>query len=1111
MRRQLGIRWKVLTVLALPVAVLAVAAGTQTLGALRQAQLARTIGAFAEAQDPVATAITALQRERLVSTSADQLADLRAVRLEADRDLVALTSALRASRVADVSPEAADLVQDLQNAHARVREVRAQVDGGAPVDEARAGYAAIIEADVELAGAVGELLTDRALARRFTSATMLNRAMEAAATAHLVGLDSVRAGEASAARQAQLSVALADHSRATAAFRVGGSVVDARLQQQAAAATAAFVDLAERLQSSAGDRITVSPEVWTSVGSEQVDALRRLSHAVAAEAASEADSSAESATLTVALVAGSAVTLVGLMVLLALMQSRRITAPLRRLAEVTTRTRDELPAAVEAISMRGAETVELPSVDRTGTDEVGAVATAFADVQGTVIEIAHAQARLRAALADAFVNVARRNQVLLARQLSFIDTLERGEEDPDALQNLFRLDHLATRMRRNAESLLVLAGIESGRRARSSMPVSDVIRAAIGEVEHYERVRLSVTLNPLVVAHLSLPAAHLIAELIENATNFSDPAATVVVTTTGAARGVQVRVIDKGLGLSAEDLAEANERLADAESSVLVPVQGSATQRLGLHVVARLSARLGARVWLEHGQGSGTVAVVELPAVVFVEGSTPSSTGEITQIDVTAIEQPGEPEPLPEQPEPLPEPLQEPLPGPVQESLPEPLPARPAPPPQPRPEQPPAVADPEVQPGGEQAPRPLPRRRRPPVATPPVPQPAEYGMHLPDGVLPSGLRIPPPPLEAAPAVPRDLAPLAPLPPPDDAVPTPPPTAGPDPATPPLTPVGYGLQLPSDLSGHWAFPPPPEELLDPAPSGAPTGVPTPPAGPTGGVPPVPALMMPATMDVLPHRPPAGFSLSRLGRWARSPRPVAVTEQAIAPLLPGMPVQGRGAEHRPDQLPDQLQDQVADRVAGQVDRSDQAAQHWPQQSPDPAADRRARTAAQAELASTALSELSMLASYRPEVEPGSPASLARRVPAAPAHDAPEPSITPAPPADPTPIAGPMPIAAPATTTVQVPTAVPEPPFAAQSAPAAGPSRPGPSLQRPARSADTVRSLMSGFSRGVRSARAGQRWTAPPAATPDADTPTGPAPNPTALDSDPAHPVPTPQEQM
>src|SRR5665647_2124873 len=212
-------------------------------------------------------------------------------------------------------------------------------------------------------------------------------------------------------------------------------------------------------------------------------------------------------------------------------------------------------------------------------DEIGRLATAFNEVNATTIEVAQEQAALRASIAEMFVNVARRDQVLLNRQLSFIDALERSEEDPKVLADLFRLDHLATRMRRNAESLLVLAGIDTGRRLREALATSDVIRTASSEIEHYERIQLDLPVDPLMLGHTALPAAHMMAELLENATVFSDPGTPVHVSTGIDETSVIITIHDQGLGMSPDELAAANLKIQATSAG---DVLGS--QRLGLYV-----------------------------------------------------------------------------------------------------------------------------------------------------------------------------------------------------------------------------------------------------------------------------------------------------------------------------------------------------------------------------------------------------------------------------------------------------------------------------------------------------------------------------------------------
>ncbi|WP_291378905.1 nitrate- and nitrite sensing domain-containing protein [Demequina sp.] len=298
---------------------------------------------------------------------------------------------------------------------------------------------------------------------------------------------------------------------------------------------------------------------------------------------------------------------------IALVIARRIVNPLRRLTTTATAVRQELPRLVERVALPG-QSVDLSEVQIPveSQDEVGRLAEAFNSVNAATLSIAAEQAALRGSISEMFVNVARRDQVLLNRQLSSIDEMERTEDNQTTLTKLFALDHLATRMRRNSESLLVLAGIDTGRRLRRSMPLSDVIRTASSEIELYERVQLELDADPSMLGHSALTAAHLFAELLENATVFSDPGAPVVVRTMADGDNVVVEVLDTGIGMTPAELAEANARVASTAASEIL-----GAQRLGLFVVGRIARRVGARVQLESVEGEGTVARVVMPPSLF--------------------------------------------------------------------------------------------------------------------------------------------------------------------------------------------------------------------------------------------------------------------------------------------------------------------------------------------------------------------------------------------------------------------------------------------------------------------------------------------------------------
>ncbi len=296
--------------------------------------------------------------------------------------------------------------------------------------------------------------------------------------------------------------------------------------------------------------------------------------------------------------------------------SRSITRPLRRLrAEAAEMAQHRLPDALTKILETPlGEDVVIPDLDPIVVktrDEVREVVEVLNDVQDRTLSLAADQAVLRRNIADSFVNLGRRNQNLLDRQLEFITELEQNETEPEELESLFRLDHLATRMRRNAESLLVLAGVESPRQWRAPVSMDDVIRAALGEVEDYQRVDVR-SLEPAMVAGTAAAGvSHVLAELIENALHFSPPDAVVEIKGRRNADGYVVAVDDDGIGMSAEDVDRANRRLSGAESYTVAP-----SRYLGHYVAGNLAVRFGIDVRVQDSPAGGVTATVAVPAAL---------------------------------------------------------------------------------------------------------------------------------------------------------------------------------------------------------------------------------------------------------------------------------------------------------------------------------------------------------------------------------------------------------------------------------------------------------------------------------------------------------------
>ncbi|MFF5057264.1 nitrate- and nitrite sensing domain-containing protein [Micromonospora sp. NPDC000663] len=312
-------------------------------------------------------------------------------------------------------------------------------------------------------------------------------------------------------------------------------------------------------------------------------------------------------------------------VVISISTARNLLRQLERLRQAAWQLADErLPRVVERLG-RGEEVdvaTEAPPLEF-GTDEIGQVGKAFNAVQETALRTAVEQADLRRNVREVFLSLARRTQALVHRQLTLLDAMERREHDAEELEDLFRVDHLATRMRRNAENLIVLSGSTPGRAWRRNVPMVDVVRGAVAEVEDYTRVNV-LPLGPVSLAGRAVgDIIHLLAELIENGLSFSPPHTTVEVRGQLVANGFAIEIEDRGLGMSEEDLAAANHRIVDQSELNLANAA-----RLGLYVVSRLTERHGVRVRLKESAYGGTTAVVLIPLdLVTDNGPSPEDSG----------------------------------------------------------------------------------------------------------------------------------------------------------------------------------------------------------------------------------------------------------------------------------------------------------------------------------------------------------------------------------------------------------------------------------------------------------------------------------------------------
>lgn len=331
---------------------------------------------------------------------------------------------------------------------------------------------------------------------------------------------------------------------------------------------------------------------------------------VAADVDATVTISRDNAIRDASLIGGGALLLLLVVVALSIFMARAVARPLRRLTVSADRIARAAESELERVADDEAEHVRpirLDPVDVEARDEIGDLARAFDRVQTTAVRLVERQVAGRRNVAQMFGHVGRRTQNLVGRQLALIDNLERRETDSDRLGDLYRLDHMSSRLRRNASSLVVLSGGAGANEHMAPLPLVDVVRLALGEIEDYTRVDLDVPEEIVVVPAIIADLTLLMAELMENATTFSPPHTRVVISAGELRGGARIAIIDNGLGLPPERMVEENARLTRRERLDLAP-----TEVLGLFVVGRLARRHGIEVTLTETPGGGVTAWVDL-------------------------------------------------------------------------------------------------------------------------------------------------------------------------------------------------------------------------------------------------------------------------------------------------------------------------------------------------------------------------------------------------------------------------------------------------------------------------------------------------------------------
>ena len=529
--------------------------------------------------------------------------------------------------------------QGLQAVLARISDLpqlRAAAQGDLPAEPLIQDYTNSIDSLLAFTSLSGAGTSDTQLSNDVVVLTALARAEDQASAqrgmlfAGLMtgqfppqGLDDLRNEQASqAADQSDFTSAASLAQQQLFQNTVSGTPVDQAAAEEALASSTSTNGSASIGGAGTKTADQAEASTWYQNMTATLGKMRTVEGTLMSNIISRSQSLQTSATRFAVVIGIVVLALLILVLLVTTFVARSMIRPLRRLREdALDIAGTRLPDMVRRLSeTEGSdESVEIEPIAVSSTDEIGEVARAFDQVHREAVRLAADEAMLRGNLNAMFVNLSRRSQSLIERQISLIDNLEQGEQDSNRLSSLFRLDHLATRMRRNSENLLVLAGHEASRRWSQPVPLVDVLRAAISEIEQYERVVLNVQPGITVVGQAVNDVVHLVAELVENATTFSPEDSQVFVSgqplTTG---GVLLDITDGGVGISDQEMGHANWRL---DNPPVVDV--GVSRRMGLFVVGRLAARHGVRVRLRHASSGGLTALVWLPDTVAQQEGAP--------------------------------------------------------------------------------------------------------------------------------------------------------------------------------------------------------------------------------------------------------------------------------------------------------------------------------------------------------------------------------------------------------------------------------------------------------------------------------------------------------
>jgi HAMP domain-containing protein len=625
------IRSKLGLILVIPVLAILTLAALRLGDANRQAQDAQLVGGLTELSADASAVAQEIHRERMAAAVllAVSSTPVDAFNRQIRRSDDAISGyAAQRRRLGTVPTNVRDRLQRIDTQFSTLRAIRNAVvtRQGVSLSETTLRYGLIVTELVSYRESLSQVTSDARLADSLIAAAAFSKAKLLIGAQEAILYAALRAGRLDEQQYSAFLATLTGQQEAFVTFFLSADAGQrARIERTIAGDAVQLADnVTSDLRRVGGAPARISSQDASNALGAVNDLMRAAEQQLDADLVASTQRTSQTVRRQVLVEALVIVVLLIIVIALAFGTARSMARTLsrlregalsvadRRLAEAVNELRD-----TQSLGERTPEQIANQVPDAIGIntrDEIGEVAQAFHIVHREAVRIAAEQAVLRASVSAMFLNLARRSQTLVDRMIGQLDRIERGEEDPKRLAQLFQLDHLATRMRRNDENVLVLAGADTTPPRRDDAPLADVLQAAQSEVELYERIEFGTVDDDVsIAAHAVNDVVRLLAELLDNATRFSPPTTSVIVEGRRLGDSGHIRIEDRGLGLTADEMAAYNARLAAPPT-----VDVSTFRMMGLAVVGRLAYRHGIRVRLQENHGGGTVVELVLPTNVLV-------------------------------------------------------------------------------------------------------------------------------------------------------------------------------------------------------------------------------------------------------------------------------------------------------------------------------------------------------------------------------------------------------------------------------------------------------------------------------------------------------------